>query len=386
MDYAFSPHLRQIRDLAETIGRDVAAPRAAETDEHARWPRHTFDALATSGLLGLHVDEATGGLGQGLQGLALVCETLGISCASSAMCFGMHSVATAVIAAKPTQSQRDHYLVPIAEGRHITTIALSEAGSGVHFYLPQTRLVEQDDCYVVEGTKHFVTSAGHASSYVISTMVEEEGADGDFSCIVVDGGSPGLSWQEPWSGLGMRGNSSSSLALESVVVPRENLLGERGDQVWYIFEVVAPYFLMAMAGTYLGVAQAALDYATHHMRTRIYAQTGETLANVTVMQHRIAELWMTVEKTRLLIYNAARLGDLGDPSALLAILTAKADAADTAVRVTNEAMTICGGIAYRANDQLARLLRDARASHIMAPPTDVLKTWAGRAMLGLPLL
>jgi alkylation response protein AidB-like acyl-CoA dehydrogenase len=97
-------------------------------------------------------------------------------------------------------------------------------------------------------------------------------------------------------------------------------------------------------------------------------------------------MWTRVEKSRLFIYQAARLGDLGDPQALVSILACKADIADTAVHVTNEAMTLCGGMAYRENSHLARLLRDARAAHVMSPTTDMLKLWAGKALLGLPLL
>jgi alkylation response protein AidB-like acyl-CoA dehydrogenase len=97
-------------------------------------------------------------------------------------------------------------------------------------------------------------------------------------------------------------------------------------------------------------------------------------------------MWMAVQKTRGLLHHAAYLGDLGDPSAMPAIMAAKADAGDTSVWVTNEAMTRCGGIAYRENGLLARLVRDARACHVMAPTTDLLKTWAGRTLLGMPLL
>ncbi len=106
---------------------------------------------------------------------------------------------------------------------------------------------------------------------------------------------------------------------------------------------------------------------------------------MTVLQHKVAELNMAVLKTRGLVYHAACLGDFANPQATAAIMMAKADAADTSVQVTNEAMTCCGGIAYRENSELSRLVRDARASHVMAPTTDMLKTWAGRLLLGLPL-
>lgn len=387
MNHFFSEKLLELRSTAEEVSRQAIAPLASEVDRDSLWPRHSFRALAEAGLMGLHVPRRLGGQEQGLLALALITEAVGKVCPSSAMCYGMHCVGTAVVAAKPTRRQEEHYLRAIAAGDHVTTLSLSEPGTGVHFYLPETRLIRRDGEFVVEGVKQFVTSGGHADSYVITTLASADGAEaGEFSCVLMDGDSAGVEWLEPWRGFGMRGNSSRGLRLNGVRVPAENLLGEEGDQTWYVFEVIAPYFLIAMAGTYLGIAQAALDYTLHHMRTRVYQHSGETLAQVPVLQHKLAEMWAAVEKTRLLVYRAAQLGDLGDPEALVAILACKADVADTSVWVVNEAMTLCGGVAYRENDQLTRMLRDARASHVMSPTTDVLKTWAGRALLGLPLL
>lgn len=346
-----------------------------------------MQALSSAGLLGLQVPEALGGHGQGLLALSVLTETIAKACPSSAMCFGMHCVGTAVIAAKVTDFQKEHYLRAIADGRHITTLALSEGGTGAHFYLPETQLRSEADHYIVNGTKQFVTNGGQADSYVVSTLASTETADaGDFSCIIIDRDSEGMEWKEPWQGFGMRGNSSRALHLNNTKVPHANLLGEEGDQVWYVFEVVAPYFLMAMAGTYLGIAQAAVDVAGEHLRNRRYAHSGTALRDIETLQTRYADMWIALEKTRSLIYEAARRGDLGHPEALPFILACKADAGDTAVRLANDAMTICGGSAYRENSRVAQLLRDARASHVMSPTTDILKVWVGKSLLGLPLL
>jgi isovaleryl-CoA dehydrogenase len=299
----------------------------------------------------------------------------------------MHCVGSAVIAAKATPFHERAYLEPIAQGRHITTLALSETGTGVHFYLPETALRRGDGEYFVNGVKQFVTNGGAADSYVVSTTASTpNAAAGEFSCVIVDRDQPGMSWHAPWMGFGMRGNSSRGLRLDDVRIPEEQLLGEEGDQVWYVFEIVAPYFLMAMAGTYLGIAQAALDLAVQHVQERHYSHSGGALASAPIIQHKIAELWIATERTRELVYNAGRLGDLGSPQALPSLLAAKADAGDTAVMVTNEAMTVCGGVAYRENARLSRLLRDARASHVMSPTTELLKQWLGRTVLGLPML
>ncbi len=186
--------------------------------------------------------------------------------------------------------------------------------------------------------------------------------------------------------IGIRANDSRTMRLNGVPVPARNLLGAQGDQLWYVFEVVAPYFLMGMAGTYLGLAQAAFDEARMHVGTRRYAHSGELIGAAPVVAHRLGELWTTLEATRQLVYSAAAKGDTGDPDALPSILACKAAAGDTAVTLANEAMTLCSGVAYRENSRLARILQDARASHVMSPTTDLLKTWVGRALLNLPLI
>lgn len=387
MQQLLPEHLEELRTRVANVAAEQIAPLAAAVDQEHRWPSHSFQALAEAGLMGLLVPKRLGGSEEGLLSLAVVTEALSQACASTAICFGMHCVGTAVIAAKATPYQSENFLRPIAEGKHITTIALSETGTGSHFYLPETSFRREHDQFAIDGEKVFVTNGSHAHSYVVTTAPRiDSPPDGEFSCFLVDGANAGLSWSGDWQGLGMRGNSSRTLQLHNVRVPAQHLLGEEGEQSWYVFEVVAPYFLMAMAGTYLGVAQAAVDLTLQHVRSRRHSHSGESLAHAPVVQHRVAEMWMSVQKTRCLIYEAARLGDLGASTALLGLLSSKVAAAETAVAITNDAMTLCGGIAYRDNSTLARLWRDARASHVMSPTTDILKLWAGRALLGLPLL
>ncbi len=379
--------LEDIIQSAKDIATAVVAPAAASVDETAQWPAKGIRALQAAGLGGLVVPVASGGLGYGLLALGQVCEILGQACGATAICYGMHSVGAAVIAAKATDYQRSHYLEPISQGQHLTTLALSEPGTGSHFYLPQTQLQRVAAGYQINGTKTLVSNGSHADSYVISTVAAAPDATpGMFSCAIVANDAPGLTWGEPWQGLGMRGNDARRATLTDVLLPSTDLLGEEGDQLWYMFEVVAPYFLIAMAGTYLGIATAALAEVSAHLQRRTYTHSGASLAQQPVLQHRLGVLWGMVERTRQLIYFAAQRADAGDQAALPAILSAKAEIADCVVAVTNEAMTLAGGIAFSENSSLARHLRDARAAPVMSPTSDILRTWTGRAVLGIPLL
>lgn len=386
MSQTLPSSLKEICNQAEDLAETVLAPKAAEVDATGRWPEDSMRALAEAGLTGLVVPAELGGYGHGLLGVAYVAEILGKACSSSALCFGMHCVATAVIAAKATDYQKEHYLKPIAEGEHLTTLALAEAGTGATFFVAETAVERNDSAFVVNGEKKFVASGRLADSYVISTLSTGGSAAGEFDCFIIDRDLPGMHWSDRSFGFGMRGNALRSLTLHNVKIPLENLVGQEGEQPWYLFQIIAPFCLTAMAGTFLGIAQKAFDLMVGHLKERQYSPSGKSLSEFQVIQHRVGELWANIEKSRLLLYRAANAADMGDPDAMAAVLACKADVADTVVKVTNEAMTLCGGIAYDENSTLARLVRDARASHVIAPTTDMLRMWTGRTILDVPLL
>ena len=168
--------LNQLQDVAGEIVTRVILPCAESVDRDAQWPEAGMRALMDARLTALVVPARLGGHGQGLTGLAAIVEGLGRGCASTAMCFGMHCVGTAVIAARSTPLHDERFLIPIAEGRHLTTLALSEAGTGSNFFLSETSLVRDGDSFLVRGHKQFVTNGGHADSYVVSTRASVESA------------------------------------------------------------------------------------------------------------------------------------------------------------------------------------------------------------------
>ncbi len=375
--------LGRARDVAEQI----AGPKAEQVDREARWPEESMRALQEAGLGGLVVPAEHGGLDRGLRTMVEVCEILGKACGSTGLCFGMHCVATACLASRPTDRQIEKFLEPIAAGEHLTTLALSEPGTGAHFYLPEAELLVDDGHLRLRGTKSFITSGGHADSYVVSTAAASDGAaPGEFSVVAVPNDAEGVSWGDPWRGLGMRGNASRTMTLEDVELHADNLLGTRGDQIWYVFNVVTPYFVCAMSGTYLGLADAALEEAVEHLRTRDYSFGKRAPGQHDTIQRDLGKIWRRVEATRRLLYHAADAADVGDDESRLAIFAAKADVAECAVEIVNRAMTLVGGRGYAENAKLGRLLRDVRAADVMAPTTQLLEIWTGRSLLDVPLL
>ncbi|MFT7228476.1 MAG: alkylation response protein AidB-like acyl-CoA dehydrogenase [Methylophilaceae bacterium] len=383
-----SQELSSLFSKAQKIAREVVAPTVDFDFENVTWPEEGIRALQKEGFGGLVVPTLYGGLGSGVLTLAKVCEILGQECASTAICFGMHCVGSSVIAANPTEAQQIDLLKPICDGNHITTLSLSEAGTGSSFYLPQATMKNLSaEEFCINGSKTFVTNGKHADSYVVSVVSDNTQEElGLFSCAVVPGSSDGIEWGPEWAGMGMRGNSSRTMDLHNVRVPKNNLLGKQGDQIWYIFNVVMPYFLMAMAGTYIGVASTAIEEAKNHLSRRYHAHTGASLAQNSILQHRLGTLWASLEASRQLTYHAAASFDSGEPEALIALMSAKVQVADMVVNIVNESMTLCGGIGYRKDSKLHLLLRDARAAPLMAPTSDIMRVWLGRALLGQPLL
>jgi isovaleryl-CoA dehydrogenase len=383
-----TPRLTELLARAETVARDVLRAHVEEEDRRAVWPEPGMRALAAAGLMGLNAPVSAGGHGLGLEALVSVTRVLAREHPSAALCYAMHCVGTAVIAAKATAAQHARFLVPIAAGDHITTLALSEPGTGAHFYLPQTQIQPDGDGYRVDGVKSFITNGGHADSYVLSTAAADDHVSGEgvFSAVLVEAGADGLEWQDEWRGFGMRSNSSRGVRLDGVRISREQLLGEEGDQLWYVFEVVTPYFLAAMAGTYLGIAEGAVDIAAEHLGSRRHSHTGELLGAHPTLSAELGGMWIELEGARQLVLSAARRGDAATADGLPGILACKAAATQAAVDLTNRAMTLVGGIGYQENSRLTRLLRDARAGDVMGPTTHMLQTWLGRALLGMPLL
>jgi alkylation response protein AidB-like acyl-CoA dehydrogenase len=362
--------------------REEAAPRiaaeAAAVDRDRAFPMGGLRALADAGAYGLVVPQPAGGAGGSLVALVEACETVGAACASTGMVFLMHSVTAATVAAGGG-ARADRYLRSIAAGETLGTLAFSERGTGAHFYAPELRASRSNGAVHVSGRKAFVTSGGYADLYLLLVQAEGDGLD----CYALEGSQTGLSFDGGWRGLGMAGNSSIAMELD-VEVSEEARIGAAGAAEQLVFEVVAPFFLLGLAAVNVGIARAAAEAATAHAVARSYPGGG-TLAEIQFIQHELADMDLRVRSARLLASEAARLGEAGDPSALVAIMEAKLAATETAVDVTQRALEVCGGQGYTPALPIERHLRDARAGTVMAPTNAVLKSWVGKALAGLPV-
>ena len=372
--------IRDVLGSTREVASSVIAAQAAILDRERVYPADNMKSLGAVGALGLVVPAEHGGAGAGLAALAEACEAVGAACASTGMVFLMHEVTAATIAIGG--GERAAGLLPeLASGEAIGTLAFSERGTGAHFYNPELRAERSNGSVTITGRKSFVTSGGNADHYLV--LVQGE-ADGTADAYLVDGDDAAVSFDGVWAGLGMAGNSSVAMDLAGVQVTGADRIGAAGAGTELVFGVVAPFFLVGLSAVNVGIAAAAAKAATEHAANRRYPD-GSSLAEVQYVQHLIADMDLATRQARLLVREAARLGEAGDESALVAIMEAKVAATEAASAVTQKALDATGGQGYTPALPIERHLRDARAGAVMAPTNAVLRSWIGKALAGLPV-
>jgi alkylation response protein AidB-like acyl-CoA dehydrogenase len=345
-------------------------------------------ALGKSGLLGLMLPSGVSGLGLGPRTLAAVIATLAETDASVAMVYLMHILGAATIAAaRPGAIQAvTPILEEISTGRHLSTLAFSEAGSRSHFWAPVSRALRNSNGVRISAKKSWVTSAGQAHSYVVSALSPEGKGPTDSTLYLLPAQTPGLSVAGPWDGLGLRANASSPLALDDCEVPVDFQLTDDGAGFPAMLNVVLPLFNLGTASVALGLCRAAVARTVTHLKNAKFEHLGQSLGeSLPTLRAQLATMQIDTDGL------AARIDDLVDhleqpcETTMLRVLETKAAAGDVAISVTSAAMRICGGAAFSKHLGIERLFRDAHAGAVMAPTGDVLREFIGKSLLGIPL-
>ncbi|MFP3799574.1 acyl-CoA dehydrogenase family protein [Paraburkholderia tropica] len=366
-------------EVLEPLVSTLIAPEAAQTDQLARFPRAAVDALGEAGLLGLISAEEVGGMGLGAAQACRVVERIARDCPSTAMVVTMHYAGASLIEKYgPVEIRR-----AIARGEHLTTLAWSETGSRSHFWAPVGTARADGDDFVLSGSKSMVTSASEADSYVWSSRpVSAEGAS---TLWLVDSRAQGLQSPHAFDGLGLRGNASAPIRAEGLRVPASAMLGADGSGGDIMNGDALPVFANLVASTSIGLADGALQRATQHITASRFAESGEALCDLPTIRAYLARAQLRADQARTLRDDTLAAMSAGRADAMLRVLEVKAAAAEAALDVTDTAMRICGGAAFRKEVGIERLFRDARAASIMGPTSDVLYDFLGRVLCGMPL-
>lgn len=368
-------------EVLEGICRDVIAPNAAEVDASAAFPSAALAALAQAGLLGALSAPEVGGSGLGHGAAARVVERIARDCASTAMVTCMHFAGTAVLEHCAPEAVRR----AAASGDHLSTLAFSEAGSRSHFWAPTSTARDNGDGTVtLDAKKSWITSASHATAYVwSSTPVAAEGAS---TLWLVPADSPGLAVAGGFDGLGLRGNDSAPVTAAGVRLPVDHRLGPDGGGFDLMMGTVLPIFQLGTAATALGLLEAAVTRSAAHVSASRYAHLhGAALSELPTIRAYIARMRIKTDLVRTLFEDTIAAIKSGRADTMLRVLEIKAAAGEAATEVLDTAMRVCGGAAFRKDVGVERLFRDARASGVMAPTTDVLYDFIGKAVCGMEL-
>jgi alkylation response protein AidB-like acyl-CoA dehydrogenase len=374
---------------APSIPLDAIATAAADVDGEGRFPREAMEALAGAGALAIGVPADRGGPGGGPLELAEAVEAVAGACASAGMVYVMHLVATqTLLAGTPADDDgpKAKALAAIARGEHISTLAYSERGSRGHFWAQVSRARADADGIVVDADKSWATSAGDADSYVMA-MGAPGGSDPlDTELYLVDGDAPGIEIPARFDGLGMRGNASAPLRVRGLRLAHGRRLGEPHSGFPLMLQATLPWFALGSAACSLGIAGAAIRAASEHAAGARFQHLGTTLADVPGVRERLARAQVRFMEARALVREVAAQIAAASPDAQLGVLAVKASAAEMAVEVCDLCMRVGGGAAYSRQGPLERHLRDARAAAVMAPTTDLLHDFIGKALTGQELL
>jgi alkylation response protein AidB-like acyl-CoA dehydrogenase len=363
----------------EPVVADVVAPMAADVDRHGTYPRPALDALGAAGLLGLVSSPEVGGMGGGYRAAAGVVQELARNCASTAMVVLMHYAATAVLEAHGATEVRE----AIAAGRFVGTLAFSEAGSRSHFWVPTSSATAVDGQVRLDAAKSWVTSAGEADGYVWSSR--PVAAEGPSTLWLVPGGAAGLSVGAPFDGLGLRGNKSSPMVAEGVVVGSDAMLGPDGGGFEVMIGAILPWFQVMNAAFSTGTADVATNRAAGYVAGTRVEHLDQALAENPTTRAYVARMRISTDAAEALLLDTLAALETGRADATLRVLEVKAAASEAAAGVTDLAMRVCGGSAFRKEVGVERNFRDARAATVMAPTTDALYDFVGRVACGLPV-
>ena len=365
--------------VLENVVREVVRPAAQEVDARGDFPARSIEALAEAGLLGAVAAPEVGGLGGGMRLASRICTRLASDCGSTAMVATMHFSGSAVLERyAPTEVRKQ-----AASGKHLSTLAFSEAGSRSQFWAPTSTAKKEKGGVRLDARKSWITSARHATAYVWSS--KPLAASGASTIWLVPNGTKGLAVQGRYDGLGLRGNDSTAVVADGVVVPESAMLGADGAGFEIMMQTVLPIFQVLSASVSVGLMEGAIERTVAHVSNTRFEHTGEALRDLPTVRAHVARMRIQADAARALLEDTLAALEAGRADAMLRVLECKAAAGDAALSVTDTGMRVCGGAAFRKEGGLERVFRDARAASVMAPTGEALHEFIGKAVCGLPL-
>lgn len=355
---------KTIRDVAKNNLRE----KAREIDKTHRFPRENFNLLAKLGLTGLTIPEEYGGSGLDCLSYVIVMEEIAKECPATSVIFAVHlSLCSMPITKFGSNFLKENYLRKLASGEILGAYSLSEPGCGSDAQALSTRAEEKGNCFILNGTKAWISNGSEADIYIVFAKTNPELKHKGITAFIVEKDSRGVSFGKLEDKLGIRASATCQMNLDNVSVPKENILGNIGEGFKIAMNTL-DRGRIGIAAQAIGIAQASYDLSVSYAKTR--EAFGQKIINFQAIQFALAEIATEIEAGRLLIYKAANMSDQG-----LKFTRESAEAklfcSELASKAAGKAIQILGGYGYTTEYDAERYLRDAKITEIYEGTSEI---------------
>jgi butyryl-CoA dehydrogenase len=370
LDYFLTEQQKTIKSLARRIAEERLLPVRAELDEKEEFPWNIMKDLADADMFRVFVPEAYEGLGGGCLELCLVVEELSRVCSGVAVSYAASALGVMTVMEYGTDEQKRRFLPDIASGKKLGAFAITEPTAGSDASNIKTTAEKVAGGYLINGTKQFITNGGEAEIYTIIALTDKNKGARGASAIIVEKGTPGFTFGKKEKKMGIRSSATRELVFRNCLVPEGNILGKPGlgfIQAMRLFDRSRP----GIGAQAVGLAQGALEAAVDYAQERV--QFDQPLITQPVVQQMLADMAIQVEAARALVYAAARYVDSGARNVTEESAMAKVFASDAAMKVTVDAVQICGGAGYMRDYPVEKMMRDAKILQIYEGTNQILR-------------
>ncbi|CAO0820874.1 Acyl-CoA dehydrogenase, short-chain specific [Desulfarculales bacterium] len=379
MQYDLTEEQIMLRDTVRRIAQEQLSPGAAARDAKGEFAWDTVEIFRENGLFGCDFKEEYGGAEMGILAFCLAVEEVAKVCGSSAVILLVHELGSMPMMLAASLEQKKKWFPGLASGEHLVAFGLTEPGAGSDVAGLRTKAVKKGDNYIINGSKQFISHADVAQYVCVAAQTDLTKAPhkGGVSIIVVEKGTPGFSIGKHEDKMGIRGSSTCELVFQDCEVPAENILGQEGDG-FHILMKTLDFTRPCVAAQALGIAQGALDYAVAYAKER--QQFGKPIISFQGLNWMLADMDTQVVAARQLVYKTCAMfqevpKDLSrvPKEAIRFSAMSKLFAAETAMKVTTDAVQVLGGYGYVKEYPVERMMRDAKITQIYEGTSQVQK-------------
>jgi alkylation response protein AidB-like acyl-CoA dehydrogenase len=377
--FALTEDHEALRAAVRSLAEDKIAPHAAEADERAEFPQASYEALVKSDFHAPHIPEEYGGVAADALATCIVVEEVARVCAASSLVPAVNKLGTMPLLLAAAEDVKRRYLPPVARGEAMFSYGLSEREAGSDTASMRTRAVPDGDGWVLNGQKSWITNAGISEYYTVLAVTDPDGPRGrNVTAFVVEKGDEGFEVAPPERKMGIKGSPTCELRFDRVRLPGNRVVGPVGDGLKIALRTL-DHTRITIGAQAVGIAQGALDASVAYVKER--RQFGQRVADFQGVQFMLADMGMTLEAARQLVYVAAAKSERDDADLSYFGAAAKCFASDAAMKITTDAVQLLGGSGYTKDYPVERMMRDAKITQIYEGTNQIQRVVMARQLL-----